>query len=255
MQRLGKNIGGYKGETIDIHAVLRDAEQAAAAAGWTAQPIRVAEGFQLPAFQRGSNPGRKRIYLSAGIHGDEPAGPLAVRELLRQNLWPADVAIWLCACLNPAGFRLNQRENEAGMDLNRDYRHLRTDAVRAHVAWLQRAPSFDVSLCLHEDWEAHGFYLYELNPEGRPSLARKIIACVAQVCPIDPSPIIEGREARAGIISPSLDPNSRPEWPEAFYLIQNKTRLSYTFEAPSDFPLPTRVAALVAGLRAVLESI
>jgi hypothetical protein len=34
----------------------------------------------------------------------------------------------------------------------------------------------------------------------------------------------------------------------------HKTRLSYTLEAPSDFPLPTRVAALVSAARAALDS-
>jgi len=69
------------------------------------------------------------------------------------------------------------------------------------------------------------------------------------------SPLIEGREASQGIIRPNLDPNRRPEWPEAFWLIQNKTRQSCTLEAPSDFPLSTRVAALVAGVNAALGKI
>ena len=52
--------------------------------------------------------------------------------------------------------------------------------------------------------------------------------------------------------SPPLDPAARPEWPEAFYLIQRKTRLSYTLEAPSDFPLTVRINALVNGVKAAL---
>ena len=80
-----------------------------------------------------------------------------------------------------------------------------------------------------------------------------MVEAVATVCPIDLSPLIEGREARGGIINPNLDPASRPQWPEAFWLLQNKTRQSYTLEAPSDFPLPTRVDALVAGVNAALE--
>src|ERR1035438_3474297 len=106
---------------------------------------------------------------------------------------------------------------------------------------------------LHEDWESHGFYVYELNPENRPSLAETMIARIAEVCPIDPSEIIEARPARGGIIRPNLDPQTRPQWAEAFYLIVNKTRLSYTLEAPSDFPLTTRVNALIAGVNAALR--
>lgn len=255
MQRLGKNHSGYHGETIDMDAVLRDVQTAARHSGWLAEPLPVFESHQLLTFRRSPAEPRRRIYISTGIHGDEPAGPLAARQLLQENRWPEKAALWLCPCLNPHGFRLNRRENELGLDLNRDYRHRRAPATRAHIAWLERQPAFDLSLCLHEDWESHGFYVYELNPEDRPSLAPKIVARVAGVCPIDPSPMIEGREARGGIIRPNLDPASRPEWPEAFYLIQNKTRLSYTLEAPSDWPLPIRVAALVAGVRVALESL
>ena len=119
--------------------------------------------------------------------------------------------------------------------------------------WLSRQPGFDLTICLHEDWESHGFYLYELNPDQRRSLAEPMMDAVAPLCPIDLSEVIEGREAHQGIIRPSLDPNSRPQWPEAFHLIQHKTRLSYTLEAPSDFPLPTRQAALVAAVRRALD--
>ena len=139
--------------------------------------------------------------------------------------------------------------------MNRDYRHLETAEVRAHIAWLERRPQFDLCLCLHEDWEARGFYLYEQNPDKKPSLAGKIIERVAEVCPIAPSGNIEGREAQGGIIRPNLDPQTRPQWAEAFYLIMNKARLGYTLEAPSDFPLATRLSALVAGVDAALQSI
>jgi murein peptide amidase A len=253
MQRLGKNHGGYHGETIDIDAVLRDVGAATKDFAWLLEPLPVAESLQLLTLKREPSAPRKCIYVSTGIHGDEPAGPLALRQLLQENRWPEDVGLWLCPCLNPEGFRRNRREDAHGLDLNRDYRQLRAPAIRAHTDWLQRQPRFDLSLCLHEDWESHGFYVYELNPENRPSLAPKIVERVAEVCPIDLSSMIEGREAKGGIIRPNLDPASRPEWPEAFYLIQNKTRLSYTLEAPSDWPLPIRVAALVAGVRAALE--
>jgi hypothetical protein len=124
--------------------------------------------------------------------------------------------------------------------------------TRAHIAWLETRPNFDLCLCLHEDWESHGFYVYELNPDDRPSLAKKMIQAVSQVCPVDRSEVIEGRPAQDGIIRPSVDPRSRPQWPESFYLLNYKTRLSYTLEAPSDFSLSTRVDSLVAAVRAAL---
>jgi len=255
MKRLGKNQGGYFGETIDIDRLLSDDLEAARRFGWQIDHIPVSDNLNLLAFRRMVQAPHRKIYLSTGIHGDEPAGPLAVRELLQENQWPAAAGLWLCPCLNPAGFQLNRRENAAGVDLNRDYRHLQTAEIRAHVAWLKEQPDFDLTLCLHEDWESHGFYVYEVNPDHEPSLGEKMIEAVSKVCPIDHSPVIEDRPARGGIIRPDLDPAQRPLWPEAFYLIMNKTRHSYTLEAPSDFPLSTRVAALVAAVRSVLNSV
>lgn len=255
MQRLGKNIGKYLGEVIDIERVLGEVESAAAKHGWEAETfLKVGQYRWLALTRRVSNP-VKRIYVSTGIHGDEPAGPLAVLQLLQEDRWPTNADIWLCPCLNPTGFLLNSRENAQGVDLNRDYLNTKTEEINAHIAWLEKQPRFDVCLCLHEDWESQGFYVYELNPDNQPSFAEPIVKSVSEVCPIDMSPEIEGRPASGGIIRPIGDPRSRPQWPEAFYLFTNKTRLSYTMEAPSDYELKTRVAAEVAGVRAVLKGI
>lgn len=258
-QRLRKNHGGYHGETIDIRAVLREVEMAAGQHGWTCESFHTDNEFKWfalhrPALSPDASHAAPRIYISTGVHGDEPAGLLAMLRLLQESRWPKNGNLSLCPCLNPTGFVLNRRENAKGIDLNRDYRHFKSDEVRAHVQWLKAQPHFNLTLCLHEDWESTGFYLYELNPDHHPSLARAIVEAVVRVCPIDLSPQIEGREAHSGIINPNLDPNSRPEWPEAFWLLQNKTRQSYTLEAPSDFPLATRVDALVAGVNAALST-
>jgi hypothetical protein len=251
--RLGHNHGGYRGERIDIDAVLAAALAAAGRHGWRVERLAAGADLALAACVRRVPGARRRLYVSTGIHGDEPAGPVAAGRLLEENRWPAATDVWLVPCLNPTGFRLGRRENRQGLDLNRDYRHGATEDVRAHVAWLQEQPAFDEAFCLHEDWEAKGFYLYELNPDDGPSRADAIIRGVAAICPIDPSEVIEERPACGGVIRPQLDPGQRPQWPEAFYLIQHKTRQSYTLEAPSDFPLPVRVDALVTAVRVALD--
>ena len=258
MKRLGKNHGGYHGERIALDDMLRDCEAMARARGWRGEQVEAAPGLDLQAFHRKADvlpegSVAPRLYISAGIHGDEPAGPLAMLRLLAEDLLPHEVDLWVWPCLNPAGFRAGTRANAEGRDLNRDYRHPVSLEIRAHVAWLGQPRSFDLAFCLHEDWEAHGFYLYELNPDSLPSLAEPMIREVARVCPIDPSTEIEGRVAQGGIIRPNLDPAARPEWPEAFYLIQNKTRQSYTLEAPSDFPLEVRVNALVTAVQSAMH--
>jgi hypothetical protein len=255
VQKLGKNHGGYHGETIDIRAVLNDIQITAPSQGWTTEIFHEHGGFKWLALRRPSRITHhaSRLYISAGTHGDEPAGPLAALRLLQENRWPENAEIFLLPCLNPFGFTLNQRENIDGVDLNRDYRNPKSAEARAHIAWLRRQPKFDLYFCLHEDWESHGFYLYEQNPDHKFSLAEKMIEAVKKVCPVDLSENIEGRPAHGGIIRPILNPAERPDWPEALYLITHKSRQGYTLEAPSDFPLATRVNALVAAVNAAME--
>ena len=256
MKPLGKNLGGYHGETIDIRAQLAAASRAAQQHGWAAEVFHESDDFKWLALHRppAVQPA-PRIYISTGIHGDEPAGPLAALKLLQENRWPANLEVILLPCLNPVSFAANRRENPGGIDLNRDYRNSRSAEIRAHIAWLERQPRFDLYLCLHEDWESQGFYLYEQNPDNRLSLAEIMMEQIAKVCPIDPSAIIEDRPAQNGIIRPNINPMERPDWPEALYLISHKSRQGYTLEAPSDFPLETRVAALIAGVKAAVETL
>jgi len=255
VQKLGKNYGGYHGERIHIRAVLRDVETAAQQHDWSSEIFHDAGEFKLFALHRTcrDQAKRRRIYISAGIHGDEPAGPLTALKLLRGNNWPENAEIFLLPCLNPVGFTLNSRTNLKGIDLNRDYRNPKSAEARAHIVWLERQPQFDLYLCLHEDWESHVFYLYEQNPDSKASLAEKMIEAIQKVCPIDLSENIEGRAAKGGIVRPNISPQERPDWPEALYLISHKARQGYTLEAPSDFPLATRVNTLVAGVNTALN--
>jgi protein MpaA len=257
VQKLGKNLGSYLGETIDIRTVLREVEGAAQQHGWTSEIFHESGEFKWLALHRkpevrSQNP-ESRIYISAGIHGDEPAGPLAALRLLQENNWPPDAEIFFLPCLNPVGFTLNKRENADGIDLNRDYRSPQAAESRAHIGWLERQPPFELYLCLHEDWESQGFYLYEQNPDSKPSFAEKIIEAVKTICPVDLSENIEGRAAKGGVVRPNIVPQERPDWPEAFYLISHKARQGYTLEAPSDFPLQTRVNALVTAVNATFD--
>ena len=260
MQPLGKNVNRYCGDTIDIRRVLREIEAAANQHGWRVETFFDTGNFKLLTLHRDaqSTPGvgfTPRVYLSSGIHGDEPAGPTAVLRLLQENRWPENLDLTLCPCLNPIGFELNCRGNEKGVDLNREYLKPTTGEILAHVAWLEQQRNFDLCLMLHEDWESKGFYLYEQNPEKQTSLAEPMIEQVGKVCPVDRSELIEGRPAREGIIRPNININERLDWPEAFYMITHKTRLSYTLEAPSDFAMSTRVDGLVAAVNAAVDLI
>ena len=256
VERLGLNQGGYRGECIDIEGILDRCAAAAMANAWNRQAIPPAE-LHRPAFHRPSrNPGAPRVYISAGIHGDEPAGPVAALGLLEASELLPDADLWLIPCLNPEGIRRNCRTHPSGIDLNRDYRHLRSPETAGHVEWLQSVPRFDLTLLLHEDWESHGFYAYELNGANQPSLARHIVGAVRRVCPVDESLMIDGRTvSEPGIIRPDFDPETRPDWPEALWLGVHKSPLGYTLEAPSDWPLQVRALALVTAVHEAIRQL
>jgi protein MpaA len=238
----------------DPRALVARLEAAGQAAGFRVEPFGENSGCPLIALTKRTPGPRPRIYLSSGVHGDEPAPPLALLEMLQSGIFDDRANWFICPLLNPAGFIRSTRENEAGVDLNRDYRHVVSAEIRAHVTWLQRQPNFDRAICLHEDWESTGFYLYELNPGKRLSLAESIITAVSRVCPIENAAVIDGRESSApGIIRPESDPVLRDLWPEAIYLRAHHTPLTYTFESPSAFPLEQRLAALRTAVEAAIR--
>ena len=53
------------------------------------------------------------------IHGNECAGTAIARALIAAP--PADIDLWVIRNLNPDGFRAGTRQNERGVDLNRNF--------------------------------------------------------------------------------------------------------------------------------------
>ncbi|HEY0967334.1 MAG TPA: M14 family metallocarboxypeptidase [Opitutaceae bacterium] len=249
-------MSAVKASAFDPAALVQHCVKLAAARRFRVERIGEVAGCPLVALTRRTPGPRPRIYLSTGVHGDEPAPPQALAQLLEHGVFDERADWFLVPMLNPTGFHRGTRENAAGVDLNRDYKDRRTAEVTAHVHWLERQPLFDLALCLHEDWEAKGFYLYELNPEGRPTLADAIIAAARVHSPIEDAAVIDGRQADApGIIRPVNDPLLREDWPEAIYLRAHHARLGYTFETASTQSVEQRVATLAAAVGAAISMI
>jgi protein MpaA len=228
---------------------------AARRARFRAEPFGAIDGHPLLAFTKRVPGPRPRVYLSAGIHGDEPAPPLALLRLMQEDFFDDHCTWFVCPLLNPTGFLRGTRENSAGVDLNRDYKTPQSPEVRAHVRWLQHQPNFDLILCLHEDWEAKGFYLYELNPLNLPTLANVMVEAARAHGPIESASVIDGRPiAEPAIIRPVSDPVLRDTWPEAIYLRHCHGPLDYTLETPSGLPLEQRITTQCAVLRAALAA-
>jgi hypothetical protein len=127
---------------------------------------------------------------------------------------------------------------------------------------------------LHEDWESTGFYVYQLGPLSVQPVIQCILQNVAEVSPIDESATIDHLPAEDGVLDLAFHSlqvneslidrlgqgdratvNAPPEgsiWSEAIYLINRKTKVSYTFESASALPIPIRVQALTRAVNALL---
>ena len=167
---------------------------------WKCETFFEDDGCQLLGLSRLSPTAAKSAYLCSGMHGDEPAPPLAVLNLLWQNQWPADWNFFICPWLNPKGFRANQRANADGIDLNRDYCASQSREIRAHINWLEKQPPFSLAASLHEDWESAGFYVYQLGPLAVEPVIHHVLGQVAKVCPIDQSSMIDHLPAEGGAL-------------------------------------------------------
>jgi predicted deacylase len=234
---------------MEVRKFLDDFGALAAARGFSARTLCGTAAGPLVAWERpGDTP---PAYLSAGMHGDEPAGPLAALELLRQGAF--DHGPWLlCPALNPTGLAAGTRDNAEGIDLNRDYWNRRTPEVRAHAGWLESLPCPRIFLSLHEDWETSGFYFYEINlDEDRPERAEAIFRAVEPWFTVEPAAMIDGHDIRGpGWIYHAAEADLPENWPEAIFLAKRGCPVSFTFETPSAMRLEDRVAAQVAAVKA-----
>jgi murein peptide amidase A len=194
------------------------------------------------------------IYLSAGVHGDEPGateGLLAWAERNASRL--ATLPLLIFPCLNPWGLTHNRRTDEAGVDLNRCFHedeHPTVAAVRRIAGKMQ----FSAALMLHEDYDAEGIYLYEIH--SRELWGGRILDAASREIACDPRTRIEGRKATKGLLAPRFSPSrfNMDGYPEAVWLYINGCKRSLTFETPSEFAIEKRIAAQAAAIDAMLQA-
>lgn len=189
------------------------------------------------------------IYVSAAIHGDEPASSEALitwaeKHSRRLAGWP----LLLFPCLNPWGLRNNIRLDAGGVDLNRAF-HLDDHPVIAALKRVVAPHQFDLSVMLHEDYDGQGFYLYEIKRD-LPFWGEDLLAAARHHIAIDPRKKIDGHSATAGLIRRRFDRVrfERLGFPEAIWLHEFHAGRALTIETPSEFAIEQRVCAHVAVL-------
>jgi len=213
------------------------------AAGKTYELMRVVLGRGAP----------RRVLLSAGIHGDEPAGVEALCEWLESRAHVKFLQQWditMLPCLNPWGYEHDTRENAEGHDLNREFNssHPPQEVLFVQSVLQQR---FDLSLELHADEDSTGYYLYETVQPGA-DIGHRVLERIHTIMPVNLDATIDGKSANGGVIARPLEPGTHSWWPMARYGFAQGIPCSLTLEAGRS-PLKMQVQAHLQAIEAALD--
>jgi len=208
----------YRFLEMDVRQLIDELDVELRKCGAVAEVLCEVGGFPVMGYKL-ERPEVRSVYLSSGIHGDEPAGPLALLKLVKEGLLDRDYSWYICPVLNPVGLVAGTRGNADGLDLNRDYLKCDSEEIVSHVQWLNGV-NVDLAISLHEDWESTGFYFYEINQlNDRPERYESLVGVVSEYLPMEPENEIDGHEVReSGWIYHVCDADEPTHWPEAIYL-------------------------------------
>lgn len=220
------------------------------------RPLAQEDGFDLFFVETPALAETAGLYLSAGIHGDEPAAPEALLRWAERNV--AKLAKWpllIFPCLNPWGLRNNMRTDSQGRDLNRLF-HLDTHPVVAAVRKVTQAHRFKIALAMHEDYDAQGIYLYEVA-RGSCGFGETLLRPAEKFLPRDLRRKIDVSIANCGLIRRRISPAKFAAMghPEAIWLHLFHSENTFTFETPSEAALELRVRAQMAVLEECVRRI
>jgi protein MpaA len=204
------------------------------------------------------------ITIAAGIHGDEPAGPWALLELVESGSLNRAYSYRLWPCTNPVGFAAGTRGGADGIDLNRTFGRGGSSPEARAILTSNRDRAFVLSLDLHEDCDARGFYCYEY---GNGELGSAAIAALdAQALPVDPleatlataGPLPETacRRERGRIVGDHLAEGALlGQLSYSLAIARRRVRHVLTFESPSNAAWELRLAIHRTAVRAAIAAL
>jgi murein peptide amidase A len=191
-----------------------------------------------------------RIGFFAGIHGDEPAGSIALLRLAERLAGQPETAegyeLFFYPICNPTGFDARTRCSASGKDLNREFwRNSPEPEVRLLEREIQEL-IFHGLVSLHSDDTSDGLYGFVRGALLTRSLLEPALAAAEAFLPRNRAALIDGFPAENGIITKCYDGilTSPPKLENSPFEI--------ILETPHHAPVPAQVDAFVAGSLAIL---
>ena len=234
----------------DYHALMGRWGAVAEAAGWRSEVLAEHGGYPVVGFCSGGDWDDDRgLYVSAGVHGDEPAPVWGLLEWAEDNVRRLKSRpLMVFPCINPWGLVENRRSDHEGRDLNRLFDRSSPPLFKAWRKFVGRR-RFQLALNLHEDYDAQGIYVYELGRRGH-DLGSAILEQCKSIIPVQGGTEIDGSPFEDGVLVRKQDFQNIVDKklegggvPEAIYLRMHHVRFALTFETPSEFSLWKRVRA------------
>ena len=191
-----------------------------------------------------------RLGIFAGIHGDEPAGTLALVRFLRELAASPELAagyrIYAYPVCNPTGFEDNTRHSRRGKDLNREFWRASEEPevyILEQELWTH---AFHGIIALHSDDTSEGLYGFVNGSDLSTELLEPALWAAEKYLHRNTRLMIDGFRAKRGLIDGgypgilSAPPEARP------------VPFQLTFETPAHAPLHLQVEAHAAALRCIL---
>ncbi|MBE2213914.1 MAG: succinylglutamate desuccinylase/aspartoacylase family protein [Opitutaceae bacterium] len=216
--------------------------------------VRAREGWMpIPRFIfRGPSSGMEplRLAIFSLVHGDEPAGALALVQLLvsavRDPAIVRGLDLYCYPVCNPTGYEDGTRFNRAGVDLNREFwrgsSHPEVQTLETEL----RTQRFDGLVALHADCDSPGLYAFARGPVISEELLAPALAAAERVLPRNTEPTIDGFSARHGVIRDCYCGVLSPP-PE-----QSPAPFEIILETPGCASLLAQAQAAFQGLRGII---
>jgi len=135
--------------------------------------------------------------------------------------------------------------------LNRCYHLSDVPRIQAQKELL-RGYTFRLAMCLHEDYDAQGVYLYE-QQKKLTTLGQELLSAGGHHIPLDLRRMIEGRRAKQGWITRRVDCKKFPKAAEAIYVALHHSERTITAETPSEYDLGKRIEVQIAMIQRAIE--
>src|ERR1700677_3543318 len=149
------------------------------------------------------------VGIFGGVHGNEREGVHAIIQFIKLLEARPDLATGYCLSFypvcNPTGFEDGTRFSRSGKDLNREFwKNSSAPEVRLLQAELI-SRSFNGIISLHTDDTSDGFYGIVRGATLTKHLIEPALQAAEKFLPRDERPVIDGFQARNGIIRDCYD--------------------------------------------------